>query len=86
MAALAEVAAKTYVCIFDRDEIIAPLAAHKELRAAVRADVNVVILVCFILWQGLAAIFTFYSFHRALCYRVVKSPDLIKALEIKDAE
>ena len=55
---------------------------------AIRTGIEAGILAVrrFVFRQGLAAILTLNGFHSALCYRVVKSPDLIKTDEIKDGE
>ncbi len=43
-------------------------------------------LIGFIFGYLFTADFTFNGFHKALLLRVIKSPDLIKAVEIKDVE
>lgn len=88
MAALAEIAVEAFMRFIARNNISAPLALHE---LVIPAFFTNKVVACFVVnsFSGryfLAANFTFYCIHKALCYRVVKSPDPIKAVKIEDGE
>ena len=67
MAALAEVSIVTAIGVLAVDYLTASFAGHQMLVRAIRAGVETATLAerRFIFRQGLAAIFTFYSFHKS---------------------
>ena len=76
------------VGIITQDALAAALAYDRPVLGAFRAEVDAgrFDVLRFGLQQQSAAVFTNNGFHMALCYRVIKSPYPIKAVEIEDGE